>query len=270
MNQQQQQEWTRDLPLFNEEQDFEYDYEEGKEEALRQLLRGLSPASAMELEEQEAFDLVCVLRWPETKGKPVCPYCGDVERVAWAFDASRSKVGKLARCHSCLSRPMFSPKKFTLADSTTLGYRQFLALIIAATTAQSYSNQEIAALTKSNLEIVRKYRSQFAELTSLFGLGFRPPSEQMRQAAITGSRRKKTRIVPQIATAAQIRAQLAQILSNGMLYHRRSKVRAQLREALLPHVITDTDFNLQYGALSVLRKDALKNLALTQAETDAS
>lgn len=72
------------------------------------------------MDEAQAYERFLALRWPDTAGKPVCPYCGC--RVAYAF-----KARKLFSCKAC--RRQFSATSGTIFSSRKLTYTELNALI---------------------------------------------------------------------------------------------------------------------------------------------
>lgn len=72
------------------------------------------------LSEQECYDLVRQLRWPQTEGEPICPYC---DSSAWTL-GNHSLPGdkRQFRCSSKACRKKFSVTSRTLLHSRKLDF----------------------------------------------------------------------------------------------------------------------------------------------------
>jgi hypothetical protein len=74
------------------------------------------------MSEDEAWNLVCRLRWPASDGRPRCPKCGGVK----AYTLGTRRVFRCA-AHSC--QHQFSPLSGTMFASFKKGYRGVLAML---------------------------------------------------------------------------------------------------------------------------------------------
>lgn len=85
--------------------------------------RDLSLMRVMRMTEAEAETMFKNLRWPETKGEPVCPACGTVE----PYDCRRPNGAPRWRCKGC--KADFSITSGTIFASHKLPLRVYLAAI---------------------------------------------------------------------------------------------------------------------------------------------
>jgi transposase-like protein len=80
--------------------------------------RSLSLARVMQMSDGEAESLFKEVRWPETKGEPVCPHCGCLN----AYDCRRPNGAPRWRCRGC--KADFSITSGTLFSSHKLPLRR--------------------------------------------------------------------------------------------------------------------------------------------------
>lgn len=85
--------------------------------------RTLTLAQVMRLSDQDAETMFKALRWPETKGEPVCPQCGSLN----AYDARRATGAPRWRCRGC--KADFSITSGTLFAFHKMPLRGYLAAI---------------------------------------------------------------------------------------------------------------------------------------------
>ncbi len=90
---------------------------------LTRQAKTLSLAQVFRMSDAEAEATFRFLRWPETKGKPVCPSCGSVD----AYDCRRPNGSPRFRCKGCGKD--FSITSGTLFASHKLPLRAYLAAI---------------------------------------------------------------------------------------------------------------------------------------------
>jgi transposase-like protein len=90
---------------------------------LSRQAKGLSLAEVFRMSDREAETLFRKLRWPDTKGEPVCPKCGSLD----AYDCRRPSGAPRFRCRECKSD--FSITSGTLFASHKLPLRGYLAAI---------------------------------------------------------------------------------------------------------------------------------------------
>lgn len=88
--------------------------------------RTISDDDVARLSDEEAHELFCRLRWPDTDGKPVCPRCGESRCYVIA---TRS----LFKCGAC--RHQFSVTSGTIWHSRKLPLRRILKMLFELTTA---------------------------------------------------------------------------------------------------------------------------------------
>ena len=115
----------------------------------------------MRLSDQEAEATFRRLRWPETKGGPVCHHCGGVD----AYDCRRPNGAPRFRCRAC--RKDFSVTTGTLFASHKLPLRTYLAAI--ALFVNELKGKSALALTrdlgvsyKCAFELLHKLREAMA------------------------------------------------------------------------------------------------------------
>lgn len=90
---------------------------------LTRQAKSLSLAQVFRMSDAEAELRFKLIRWPETKGEPVCPNCGSVD----AYDCRRPSGAARWRCRGC--RKDFSITSGTLFASHKLPLRGYLAAI---------------------------------------------------------------------------------------------------------------------------------------------
>jgi transposase-like protein len=90
---------------------------------LSRAAKSLSLATVFRMDDGEAEALFHKLRWPETDGAPVCPYCGGLD----AYTARRPKGSLRYRCKACAKD--FTVTFGTLFGSHKLPLRSYLAAI---------------------------------------------------------------------------------------------------------------------------------------------
>ena len=83
----------------------------------------LSLASVFRMSDEEAERTFKSVRWSETDGEPVCPYCGGLD----AYDCRRPNGAPRFRCRAC--QKDFSITSGTLFASHKLPLRSYLAAI---------------------------------------------------------------------------------------------------------------------------------------------
>lgn len=91
---------------------------------LSRAAKTLSLASVFRMSDEEAERTFKGVRWPETQGAPVCPYCGGLD--AYEFRRQRSTMLHFD-CRAC--RKQFSITSGTLFASHKLPLRSYLAAI---------------------------------------------------------------------------------------------------------------------------------------------
>jgi len=96
----------------------------GQHFLLTAAARTLSLAQVLRLSETEAETLFAEIRWPETKGRPVCPHC-DCGAV---YDCRRPTSGPRWRCKAC--RGDFSLTSGTLFAFHKLPLVMYLAAVL--------------------------------------------------------------------------------------------------------------------------------------------
>ena len=89
---------------------------------LSKAAKTLSLAQVFRMSDEKAEETFALVRWPETKGAPVCPHCGGVD----AYDCRRGKSPRF-RCRACGKD--FSLTSGTLFASHKLPLRVYLAAI---------------------------------------------------------------------------------------------------------------------------------------------
>ena len=110
-------------------------------------------SSKPEIQTTTAVNSLYLLRWPETNGDPVCPWCE-------GKTIYRLKRDGVFRCKSCR-------KNFTVTSGTSLAFRKmplekYVAAIAAAQDTQKSirkSSQESGIALRSLYPIVHKIRS---------------------------------------------------------------------------------------------------------------
>ena len=90
---------------------------------LSRQAKSLSLAQVFGMSDEEAERAFRSVRWAETGGEPVCPYCGGVD----AYDCRRPNGAPRFRCRAC--RKDFSLTSGTLFASHKLPLRMYLAAI---------------------------------------------------------------------------------------------------------------------------------------------
>jgi transposase-like protein len=90
---------------------------------LTKAARTLSLASVFRMSDLEAEATFKAIRWPDTRGEPVCPHCGSLD----AYEARRPSGNLRFRCSAC--RKDFSITSGTLFASHKLPLRGYLAAI---------------------------------------------------------------------------------------------------------------------------------------------
>lgn len=96
----------------------------GQHFLLSAAARTLSLAQVLRLSETETETLFAAIRWPETKGRPVCPRC-DCGAV---YDCRRPTGGPCWRCKAC--RGDFSLTSGTLFAFHKLPLVMYLAAVL--------------------------------------------------------------------------------------------------------------------------------------------
>ena len=90
---------------------------------LSKAAKTLSLAQVFRMSDEKAEETFRLIRWPETKGAPVCPHCGGVD----AYDCRRPNGAPRFRCRACGKD--FSITSGTLFASHKLPLRMYLAAI---------------------------------------------------------------------------------------------------------------------------------------------
>jgi transposase-like protein len=90
---------------------------------LSKAAKTLSLAQVFRTSDEKAEETFALIRWPETKGAPVCPHCGGVD----AYDCRRPNGAPRYRCRACGKD--FSLTSGTLFASHKLPLRVYLAAI---------------------------------------------------------------------------------------------------------------------------------------------
>lgn len=90
---------------------------------LSRQAKSLSLAQVFRMSDGAAESLFRKVRWPDTKGAPVCPHCGGVD----AYDCRRPNGAARFRCRAC--KKDFSITSGTLFASHKLPLRMYLAAI---------------------------------------------------------------------------------------------------------------------------------------------
>jgi transposase-like protein len=90
---------------------------------LSRAAKTLSLASVFTMKDAEAETAFRAIRWAETNGEPVCPFCGSLD----AYDCRRLKGAPRFRCRGC--KKDFSITSGTLFASHKLPLRCYLAAI---------------------------------------------------------------------------------------------------------------------------------------------
>lgn len=72
--------------------------------------------------EDAAFDLFKQMRWPETKGEPICPKCGGT-------DPYEIKTRRKFKCRNAGCHHQFSPTSGTILHSRKMSYTDLLAAV---------------------------------------------------------------------------------------------------------------------------------------------
>ncbi|WP_109152420.1 IS1595 family transposase [Azospirillum sp. TSO5] len=85
--------------------------------------RSISLRKVLRMEEAEAWEVFCRIRWASTEGKPVCPHCGSLT----SYDVPRNGRPRY-RCKDC--RKDYSPTSGTLFAYHKLSIREYLAAIV--------------------------------------------------------------------------------------------------------------------------------------------
>ena len=85
--------------------------------------RSISLRTVLRMEDAEAWDVFCRIRWASTEGKPVCPHCGSLT----CYSTPRNGRPRY-RCRDC--RKDFSPTSGTLFAYHKLSIREYLAAIV--------------------------------------------------------------------------------------------------------------------------------------------
>ncbi|MCE9650245.1 MAG: IS1595 family transposase [Parvibaculum sp.] len=83
----------------------------------------LSLAQVFRMTDEKAEEMFRMVRWPETKGAPVCPSCGGLD----AYDCRRPNGAPRFRCRACVKD--FSITSGTLFASHKMPLRNYLAAI---------------------------------------------------------------------------------------------------------------------------------------------
>jgi len=212
--------------------------------------------------EAQSIEWFCRLRWPSTDGRPVCPYCGSVDEVIWSSDASRSQLGRLARCRRCKARPVFSARRYTMMNRSTLCYKDLLVLIFISRSRDhaEFSDMELANQFGLTPRVVKKYRPKILGLKRLAGFEAQKPSLKIIRQMMHGKSKKKKE-TPSLIGLSHLRQSLATLLLAGWLYKRRSQVYEQIGLRCKPRLITLKQFNLVYGELGTMKKETLQQIA---------
>jgi transposase-like protein len=90
---------------------------------LSKATKTLSLAQVFRMSDAEAETTFKNIRWPDTNGTPVCPFCGSVE----AYEARRATGALRFRCKGC--KKDFTITSRTLFASHKLPLRGYLAAI---------------------------------------------------------------------------------------------------------------------------------------------
>src|SRR5690348_1017324 len=93
--------------------------------------RSLSLAKVARMSDEEAHAAFQSIRWAETSGTPVCPYCG-------GCDCYTFKARRIFKCKACQSQ--FSVTSGTIFSNRKLPIRDYLlAIAIFANGAKGYA-----------------------------------------------------------------------------------------------------------------------------------
>lgn len=95
----------------------------GQHFLLTREAKSLSLAEVFRMSDAQAETLFRKVRWPDTKGAPVCPVCGSLD----AYDCRRPSGAPRFRCRAC--KKDFSITSGTLFASHKLPLRMYLAAI---------------------------------------------------------------------------------------------------------------------------------------------
>ena len=90
---------------------------------LSSTAKSLNLVQVMRMTDDQAEALFRKVRWPETKGEPVCPHCGGLN----AYENPRPKGAMRYRCKACAKD--FTVTSGTLFASHKLPLRSYLAAI---------------------------------------------------------------------------------------------------------------------------------------------
>src|SRR5438270_11331749 len=124
--------------------------------------KSLSLASVFTMKDADAEKAFRCVRWADTNGEPVCPYCGGVD----AYDCRRPKGAPRFRCRAC--RKDFSITSGTLFASHKLPLRGYLAAIaifcneVKGKSALALS-RDLGLSYKSAFVLLHKLREAMAE-----------------------------------------------------------------------------------------------------------
>jgi transposase-like protein len=89
------------------------------------MIRAMKFADILLLDEGAASGLLRELRWPETRGQPVCPRCG-------CYAVYEYRTRRIFRCRECAAQ--FSITSGTAFAGNKLPLRVLLAAIVASAT----------------------------------------------------------------------------------------------------------------------------------------
>ncbi len=123
---------------------------------LSKAAKTLSLAQVFRMSDEKAEETFRQVRWPETKGAPVCPHCGGVD----AYDCRRPKGAPRFRCRACAKD--FSLTSGTLFASHKLPLRVYLAAM--AIFVNEVKGKSALALTR---DLGIAYKSAFVLLHKL-------------------------------------------------------------------------------------------------------
>jgi transposase-like protein len=82
---------------------------------LRAEARTLSLKKVYGMSDETAYEAFCKLRWPDTNGEPVCPYCGSLKAYR-ITTRRRFKCGDCRKQYSVTSETILASRKMTFQD----------------------------------------------------------------------------------------------------------------------------------------------------------
>ncbi|MGO9173564.1 MAG: IS1595 family transposase [Rhodomicrobium sp.] len=123
---------------------------------LSKAAKTLSLAQVFRMSDEKAEETFALIRWPETKGAPVCPHCGGVD----AYDCRRPNGAPRFRCRACA-------KDFTLTSGTLFASHKLPLCVYLAAIAIFCNEVKGKSALAISRDLGLAYKSAFVPLHKL-------------------------------------------------------------------------------------------------------